>query len=291
MLGTYPAKILLFGEYTILNGSKALAIPYPVLQGRWSLDSCDSENALNSRKELFSFLENSESRYFNFEKLKSELHQGLWFDSNIPQGFGLGSSGALIAALYDRFGQKQDDILEKKMILASLENHFHGSSSGIDPLVSLLKKPLLIHSFEKIEPLESQINLDHFFLINSGQQRNTGPLVNIYQEKMKDPEFKNSCANILSREVNFAIEDVLSGADTKNLFHHMWLISKFQWEYFQEMIPIQFKQIWEKGLDSGEYVLKLCGAGGGGFILGFSYNRYDSHLLPSIEKFELRNIL
>ncbi len=291
MLGTYPAKILLFGEYTILNGSKALAIPYPVLQGRWSLDSCDSENALNSRKELFSFLENSESRYFNFEKLKSELHQGLWFDSNIPQGFGLGSSGALIAALYDRFGQKQDDILEKKMILASLENHFHGSSSGIDPLVSLLKKPLLIYSFEKIEPLESQINLDHFFLINSGQQRNTGPLVNIYQEKMKDPEFKNSCANILSREVNFAIEDVLSGADTKNLFHHMWLISKFQWEYFQEMIPIQFKQIWEKGLDSGEYVLKLCGAGGGGFILGFSYNRYDSHLLPSIEKFELRNIL
>ncbi len=291
MLGTYPAKILLFGEYTILNGSKALAIPYPVLQGRWSLDSCDSENALNSRKELFSFLENSESRYFNFEKLKSELHQGLWFDSNIPQGFGLGSSGALIAALYDRFGQKQDDILEKKMILASLENHFHGSSSGIDPLVSLLKKPLLIHSFEKIEPLEYQINLDHFFLINSGQQRNTGPLVNIYQEKMKDPEFKNSCANILSREVNFAIEDVLSGADTKNLFHHMWLISKFQWEYFQEMIPIQFKQIWEKGLDSGEYVLKLCGAGGGGFILGFSYNRYDSHLLPSIEKFELRNIL
>jgi mevalonate kinase len=115
--------------------------------------------------------------------------------------------------------------------------------------------------------------------------------VNIYQQKIKDPEFKNSCANILSREVNFAIDDVLSGADSKNLFHHMWLISKFQWEYFQEMIPMQFKEIWEKGLDSGEYVLKLCGAGGGGFILGYSYSRYESHLLPALEKFELRNMV
>jgi mevalonate kinase len=28
--------------------------------------------------------------------------------------------------------------------------------------------------------------------------------------------------------------------------------------------------LWSKGLESGDYILKLCGAGGGGFVLGFS---------------------
>jgi mevalonate kinase len=33
-----------------------------------------------------------------------------------------------------------------------------------------------------------------------------------------------------------------------------------------------FKQIWLAGLSSDVYKLKLCGAGGGGFILGFAQN-------------------
>ncbi len=36
------------------------------------------------------------------------------------------------------------------------------------------------------------------------------------------------------------------------------------------MIPDSFKDIWKKGLDTGEYYLKLCGSGGGGFLLGFT---------------------
>jgi mevalonate kinase len=38
------------------------------------------------------------------------------------------------------------------------------------------------------------------------------------------------------------------------------------------MIPRLFKKLWKKGLDTGDYYLKLCGAGGGGFILGFTQN-------------------
>ena len=36
------------------------------------------------------------------------------------------------------------------------------------------------------------------------------------------------------------------------------------------MIPPDFKKIWRYGLDSNDYKLKLCGAGGGGFILGIT---------------------
>ena len=36
------------------------------------------------------------------------------------------------------------------------------------------------------------------------------------------------------------------------------------------MIPEQFHAIWERGIQTGAYYLKLCGSGGGGFILGFT---------------------
>lgn len=267
-LSSFPAKILLMGEYTILNGSKALGIPYFDLQGKWSYEKSGSDEARVSKESLTAFLNHS-CEYIDYPRLKSEIEKGLWFDSTIPHGYGLGSSGALVAAIYETFGTKCGSIQQDKEALAGLEDFFHGSSSGIDPLVSLIQKPLLIHSFENVEVLERPLNLAGFFLVNTGKPRNTGPLVSIYREKMKDPEFKRGCAEVLTREVDFAIQEIL-GNDRSNLFHHLWLISKFQWEYFPEMIPTQMRGLWSKGLESGDYILKLCGAGGGGFILGYS---------------------
>jgi mevalonate kinase len=46
------------------------------------------------------------------------------------------------------------------------------------------------------------------------------------------------------------------------------------------MIPEKIKGIWESGLSSDSYYLKLCGSGGGGMMLGVTTN-YD----------EVKNIL
>jgi mevalonate kinase len=35
------------------------------------------------------------------------------------------------------------------------------------------------------------------------------------------------------------------------------------------MIPEDYRPLWQKGLETGDFSLKLCGSGGGGFILGF----------------------
>ncbi len=269
MLKTYPGKLLLFGEYTILNGSKALATPFEKYYGRWSYESMNSDMAKSSHQVLQSFLEHESAHFIDQKKLADELRQGLWFDSTIPQGHGVGSSGALVAALYDSFAVTRGNRREDQIGLARLEDYFHGSSSGIDPLVSLIQSPLLIHSFEEVQVLSKKLHLKNFFLLDTQNPRQTGPLVSIYQEKMKDPEFKKGCAEVLSREVNFAIEALLN-EDSSHIFHHLWLISKFQWEYFPEMIPTHVRGIWSKGLESGDYILKLCGAGGGGFILGYS---------------------
>ena len=65
----------------------------------------------------------------------------MYFDSSIPQGYGVGSSGALVAAIYDQYALNKITVLENltKDKLVQLKqslqqwNLFHGKSSGLDP--------------------------------------------------------------------------------------------------------------------------------------------------------------
>ena len=106
---------------------------------------------------------------------------------------------------------------------------------------------------------------------------------------MKDPQFKQGCADILAKDVNFAIDAVIKN-DRTNLFHHLWHISKFQWEFFPEMIPTKERGLWTRGLETGDYILKLCGAGGGGFILGYSEKHPIDDMRAILENYELREL-
>ena len=38
------------------------------------------------------------------------------------------------------------------------------------------------------------------------------------------------------------------------------------------MIPAAFHRVWEQGIQTNDFYLKLCGSGGGGYILGFTEN-------------------
>ena len=57
------------------------------------------------------------------------------------------------------------------------------------------------------------------------------------------------------------------------------------------MIPSDFIEIWKKGIETNAYFLKLCGSGGGGYILGFTQdfnktakilNRYKLEVVYSL---------
>ena len=66
-------------------------------------------------------------------------------------------------------------------------------------------------------------------------------------------------------------------------------LSKFTYDNFKAMIPEQFDLIWIKGLKTDDYFLKLCGSGGGGFILGFSSNLDKSQEL--LKDYNLKVVL
>jgi mevalonate kinase len=270
----YPSKLLLFGEHTVLRGSQALAMPLGNFAGRWQFSEDKTKQYdLPKLVEYVKNLSENGKIAFDTEGSLSALAHGLFFDSNIPRGYGAGSSGALVAALYDVFGMdKTLTISELKIVLGKIESFFHGESSGLDPLVSYLKKPILIRSDKSMTTLESVNNDLPRFLLDTKQSRKTEPLVKIFLEKTeRSPEFNNLILSELVPLVDDAIAAFLQN-QTGFLFETMHRISLFQHRFLPEMIPMAFKNVWLEGLVGDVYKLKLCGAGGGGFILGFCKN-------------------
>ena len=49
---------------------------------------------------------------FDLKTFEADLESGMYFDSSIPQGYGVGSSGALVASIYDKYAQDKITILE-----------------------------------------------------------------------------------------------------------------------------------------------------------------------------------
>ncbi len=196
----------------------------------------------------------------------------LRFESDIPQGYGLGSSGALTAAFYARFSERkllQAPTADLQRELAVLESFFHGRSSGMDPLVSLLRKAIWRKPDGSIELLPSDAELPpRFSLIDSGQKRRTAPLVQLFMEKCQDPAYARAVEEEYLPATEEAIEAVLQQKE-ENLAKAMENISLFQWKHMREMIPSSLHQDWKKGLENQDYKMKLCGAGGGGFFLKY----------------------
>ena len=283
----FYSKILLFGEYGIIKDSKGLSIPYNFYKGALIIPEQQTQQTIESNGQLRGFCDYLSKNQtealssFDLVQMNSDLDKGMYFDSSIPQGYGVGSSGALVAAIYDRYALDKITVLENltrdkllalKAVFAQMESFFHGKSSGLDPLNSYLSLPILINSQEHIEPagIPSQSNSGGgVFLLDSGMTGETAPMVQLFMEKMKHEGFRSMLKNEFVRYTDQCVEDFLNG-DVSSLFGNIKRLSKVVLDHFQPMIPKQFHQLWQLGLDTNAYYLKLCGSGGGGYMLGFT---------------------
>ena len=154
-----------------------------------------------------------------------------------------------------------------------MESFFHGKSSGLDPLNSYLSLPILINSQDNIEPAGIPSQLQNgkgaVFLLDSGITGETAPMVQIFMESMKKEGFRKMLKTQFVKHTDACVEDFLEG-DIKSLFSNMKQLSKVVLDNFKPMIPKEFHTMWKKGIDTNAYFLKLCGSGGGGYMLGFT---------------------
>jgi mevalonate kinase len=301
----FPAKVILFGEYTIINGSHGLAFPLQELCAQVRFYEAKTDEFADKSLEDFCAYLKSEtelSKAIDVEKFGDDLANGLSVRSNIPYGYGIGSSGALCAAIYARyaydfsFQQNYDEakLSSLREMMALMENFYHGKSSGLDCLISLINRPVLIkgrQDFIVIEDMPALSSFGQFSLFDSGAARNTGNLVDGFLKKYNEDAAYTKQVDVLSEKTNDIIDAFLN--KNNSLFARLFAeLSAAQYDVFAKMIPENVSQQWKKGLDSGDSLMKLCGAGGGGYFLSFSTEAkaQDMHNHVKLSDYQARNV-
>lgn len=283
----FNAKLLLFGEYGLMYGAKALAVPFSRFKGSLEFaEEAGGDEFKTSQLELdrfvsyFSHHQLNKSMNFplDLNEVKRDLAKGLYFNSDIPLQYGVGSSGALCASIYEYYGQYHadlDGVRDTKNLLSVLKNdfavmesYFHGKSSGFDPLVSFINRPVLLAG-KDIQLPSSEIKTPGFsvHLLDTRVRSSTAPLVRLFMDKMKTADFNQKFTTEFLSANDLAIQSFLSG-NKEQLFKQLQLISQFQLDNLKEMIPVPMCEALQKLVAIGIPV-KLLGSGGGGYLLAF----------------------
>ena len=276
MRDRYYSKVILFGEYSMIFDATALMIPLKRFSAQWqfpqSRNRAASLTSNQSLKRFYQYLSENEtlSCLFDLQALKKDLDEGLFLASNVPSGYGLGSSGTLVAAVYDRYAlQKTEDYLQLKTLFGQMESHFHGSSSGIDPLQCYLGKPF------KITPNGVELLSDNFLkkdihicLIDTKIKSNTKPLVNHFKAQRENPGFLNRFQAEYVPCVTSCI-DAMINSNKELFFNSLKRLTKGQLEFLRPMITDNTLELFVTEYDF-HFGVKISGSGGGGYVLGFT---------------------
>lgn len=274
----YYGKVILFGEYSMIFGSPAMLMPLYTGESHWDyIWRNPGKKNYSSNRSLHSFsnyLEGNECFIENIDvqKFKSELKKGLFLDSCIPTGYGVGSSGALTAAVYDRFKSKEiKDLIALKKFLGAMENCFHGSSSGLDPLQCYLGKPFILAENKTIRILEKDFLPEniHIFLIDSKIKSETKTLVNYFSEQRENSRYLKAFDELYCPFVGRCIDSLVSG-DVDEFFDNLMHLSYYQTVMLRPMITGNMLPLFSLKRKDMHFQIKICGSGGGGYFLGFS---------------------
>ena len=276
MRKTFYSKIILFGEYSMIFDATALMIPFRKYQGEWRMDpALTSPGAAYSNKSVRKFCQYLQSdaelsSFFDFNRFQADLEAGLYFDANVPTGYGLGSSGTLTAAVFSRYATVTvEEALELKRILGRMESCFHGSSSGIDPLQCYLNQPFRITSQRLTLLPEDFMPTDiHVFLADTGIKSNTKPLVQYFRNKREDPDYLKAFQTDYVPCVSNCIRQLLEGEKTA-FFASLRQLTEGQLRFLRPMITDNSIDLF---LEKPDFNIgfKISGSGGGGYVLGFT---------------------
>lgn len=275
----YWSKVILFGEYSMIFDSTALVLPLKLFSAKWNADRGRSREFMSfSRKELSRFCgflrgEERFSNVIDLDVLEEDLQKGWYLDSDVPVGYGLGSSGTVVAAVYDRYAKTPvRDLMRLKDLFSQMESFFHGSSSGIDPLQCYLGRPFRITA-EGAELLADGFlkNRLQICLIDTEMKSDTKPLVEYFKRQREKEEYLRDFQRDYLPYVKGCMDAVIQG-DTDCFFKRLQKLTSAQRVFFSPMIPDPVAELFEHTYDF-RFGVKILGSGGGGYILGFTDDR------------------
>ena len=263
-----------------MHGSNALAVPFWNFSGKWAQDTSN----IDFKSDMLSFADFLEKRHntfpfkIDFQQFKEDINAGLYFESTIPMGYGVGSSGALCAAVYGRYVANgispnclDNRLSELKTHLSLIESYFHGSSSGIDPLISYTQSAIFLENSGELRRISLDDSEEQFtvFLIDSEKRGRTSGNIKIFNDLVKEEYYLQDLKSNYNPLVNRCISSFLE-ENTCDFLLNVSKLARKQQSLFESMIPTEFVKYFHLAKKSGRFSIKLCGSGSGGFLLGFT---------------------
>ena len=224
----------------------------------------------------------------NFEKFKNYVENNYFLvsiSSDIPVGFGLGSSAAYNVCIVNGLcllinNLLNKNIFNKKDILLlsnECEKIFHnGTPSGIDASCSLFGGIILFNSIHNQKNID--IPLNNFFiekikfiLINTKIQRNAGEFIkNVSNFKKNNPKLFTDIINEIGEVTNEITKLIMKDKSDEDDINQFFELIKQNQKLLKNICVSndEINKIIDL-LETNGYFGKISGAGGGGFIVCF----------------------
>jgi len=285
-VGIGYAKLLLFGEHAAVYGHPALGITLPeaikvsierTSDAHWSFPGLRQ----GERKLLRDFLAYLEAFVPKAVEGGMEVH----IESSIPRAAGFGSSAALSAAFAEALSAPEAGRKELWEIAHRAEHFFHGTPSGIDTGLSLLRG---LYAFRPAPPaLPQATRLEGFplYLVTGSVPRSesTASLIAGLRARIDAGDSTvRAHFDELGRITNQAIETIEEGsrqlkrspeAGAELYAGKLGPLASSAHAILRDLAlsTDQLERFIEEGIDLGAKGGKLSGAGGGGaFFLFYS---------------------
>lgn len=296
--GETCAKVILFGEHSVVYGYSAIALPLKNLRMRATVtgrDLAGEENAGCETSET-SIPLNSDSRItlscldFNgklsevpprFSSVRTAIHAALEFaghvgdslhvvtESNFPPERGLGSSaasaGAVIRAILDyyKIRASEDEIFA---LTQSAERVAHGRPSGLDATATSASWPV---RFSSGEFSRMEINMRAWLILaDSGCKGMTRVTVDALRARMDEqPDAVKNKLDELGAIANQAADDLALGR-AADIGARMTRAHRILADL--GVSTPQLDKLVRAALDHGALGAKLTGGGGGGCVIALA---------------------
>lgn len=266
-----PGKWILAGEHSVLRGSPALVFPlksrcldltYQPDPGSALQLELAGEHGGELKLLLWGVLEKAcEMTKVN----RNDFHGKIRLSSSIPIGAGLGASAALCVAI-GRWFHSLGLVAEPEIyeFSRSLENLFHGESSGVDIAVALSCEGLRFLRSGSREKVQLNWN-PQWYVSYSGKRGVTLECVNKVKALIqKDPALGEKIDQDMKLAVQMAEEALkLDGNRGLSLLKNSMDLARSCFERWGLSPEVHVKWLF----DQGAFAVKPTGSGDGGYVL------------------------